>query len=297
MSRGRGSSNDLDTLTKEIYDECLDEIILGVAFETHRSAKTGLFAVLEAAESPNKHKNPVENIGNVAVDVFGQVISTMMGVPPLKKQPECICPNCQRNLAATRFAPHLEKCMGMGRNSSRLASRRLATSGKEANYRETGVEEDEDDEEWIEPTKISTNNRRRHRDKNSPRRTKVLSSTSRLGFGSSKGDIYLVTGPDGSITPPSNYDILSIEERSNLLSTVCGVITTGTKKICTKSTRCPIHTEAQRREVRIRWLTNDEETHVDIDRYVQNLNSSKRITCNFNIDPAYLIVFIIHHKL
>ena len=135
------------------------------------------------------------------------------------------------------------------------------------------------------------------KNKNSPRRTKVLSSTSRLGFGSSKGDIYLVTGPDGSITPPSNYDILSIEERSNLLSTVCGVITTGTKKICTKSTRCPIHTEAQRREVRIRWLTNDEETHVDIDRYVQNLNSSKRITCNFNIDPAYLIVFIIHHKL
>ena len=54
-----GSTNDLDTLTKEIYDECLDEIILGVAFETHRSAKTGLFAVLEAAESPNKHKNPV----------------------------------------------------------------------------------------------------------------------------------------------------------------------------------------------------------------------------------------------
>jgi len=269
MSR-RGSSNDLDTLTKEIYDECLDEIILGVAFETHRSAKTGLFAVLEAAESPNKIKNPqLENIGNVAVDVFGQVISTMMGVPPLKKQPECICPNCQRNLAATRFAPHLEKCMGMGRNSSRLASRRLATSGKEANYRESGVEEDEDDEEWIEPTKISTNNRRRHRDKNSPRRTKVLSSTARLGFGSSKGDIYLVTGPDGSITPPSNYDILSIEERSNLLSTVCGVITTGTKKICTKSTRCPIHTEAQRREVRIRWLTNDEETHVDIDSFTE----------------------------
>ena len=111
--------------------------------------------------------------------------------------------------------------------------------------------------------------RRRHRDKNSPRRTKVLSSTARLGYSSSsKGDIYLVTGPDGSVTPPSNYDVLSIEERSNLLSTVCGVITTGTKKICTKSTRCPIHTEAQRREVRIRWLTNDEETHVDIDRYV-----------------------------
>ena len=51
------------------------------------------------------------------LDVFGQM--------PLKKQIECVCPNCQRNLAANRFAPHLEKCMGMGRNSSRLASRRL----------------------------------------------------------------------------------------------------------------------------------------------------------------------------
>ena len=66
------------------------------------------------------------------------------------------CPNCERTLAASRFAPHqlkcklkkkkfsislalirfaphLEKCMGMGRNSSRVASRRLAT--KESSYR------------------------------------------------------------------------------------------------------------------------------------------------------------------
>ena len=50
------------------------------------------------------------------VDVFGNL--------PAKKQLECVCPNCKRNLAASRFAPHLEKCMGMGRNSSRIASRR-----------------------------------------------------------------------------------------------------------------------------------------------------------------------------
>lgn len=29
------------------------------------------------------------------------------------------CPCCKKMLAATRFAPHLEKCMGMGRQSSR----------------------------------------------------------------------------------------------------------------------------------------------------------------------------------
>ena len=44
-----------------------------------------------------------------ALDVFGQTVSTTSGVPALKKQCECVCPNCQRNLAASRFAPHLEK--------------------------------------------------------------------------------------------------------------------------------------------------------------------------------------------
>jgi hypothetical protein len=39
---------------------------------------------------------------------------------------ECVCPSCERNVAAIRFAPHLEKCMGMGRHSSRVATRRIA---------------------------------------------------------------------------------------------------------------------------------------------------------------------------
>ena len=79
----------------------------------------------------------------------------------------------RRTLAASRFAPHLEKCMGMGRTSSRQASRRLATSNKDS-YREGCHEEEDDveDEDWIEPGKI-TNNRRK-RDKNSPRRYKIL---------------------------------------------------------------------------------------------------------------------------
>jgi SAGA-associated factor 11 len=67
-------------------------------------------------------------VDRFGVDVFGQ--------PPTKKQFECVCPNCQRNMAASRFAPHLEKCMGMGRNSSRIASRRQAAQiARETNDR------------------------------------------------------------------------------------------------------------------------------------------------------------------
>lgn len=58
------------------------------------------------------------------LDVFGQP-------PVIKKFQDCICPSCNRGLAASRFAPHLEKCMGMGRNSSRIASRRIANNSKE----------------------------------------------------------------------------------------------------------------------------------------------------------------------
>ena len=53
-----------------------------------------------------------------------------------------------------RFAPHLEKCMGMGRNSSRLASRRLATIGSKAGMHNDGDPDDNEapgDEDWCEP--------------------------------------------------------------------------------------------------------------------------------------------------
>ena len=77
--------------------------------------------------------------------------------------------NEQRNMAASRFAPHLEKCMGMGRNSSRLASRRIASATREAAL---VSDEDVDDDDWNGAG--GADKRRRHvkKDKNSPRRKK-----------------------------------------------------------------------------------------------------------------------------
>jgi hypothetical protein len=34
------------------------------------------------------------------------------------------CDNCKKSFPGSRFAPHLEKCLGMGRSSSRVASRK-----------------------------------------------------------------------------------------------------------------------------------------------------------------------------
>ena len=88
----------------------------------------------------------------------------------------------------------------MGRNSSRVATRRLAKDSKDS-YREGGhEEEDDDDDEWVEPGKKEM---RRRRDKNSPRRNKSLKL---------KGDQYT----DGTLTPPTSYADLSLEERSGL---------------------------------------------------------------------------------
>lgn len=65
---------------------------------------------------------PPEIVDQPGVDIFGQVYNQW-------KNKECECPNCKRLIAASRFAPHLEKCLGMGRNSSRIANRRWVTGG------------------------------------------------------------------------------------------------------------------------------------------------------------------------
>ncbi|XP_010006111.1 PREDICTED: ataxin-7-like protein 3, partial [Chaetura pelagica] len=51
-----------------------------------------------------------------------------------------------------------------------------------------------------------------------------------------------------------NYETLGPEELRTLLTTQCGVISEHTKKMCTRSLRCPQHTDEQRRSVRVYLL-------------------------------------------
>lgn len=78
------------------------------------------------------------------VDVFGAAAA--------KTAESIICPNCNRLVSASRFAPHLEKCMGMGRAMGRKASRRIGSKLKNEGsiYGSSciSISDDEDDSDW-----------------------------------------------------------------------------------------------------------------------------------------------------
>lgn len=115
---------------------CLETCTTGLFFPLHlvTTEKAPWVAVISCLEISEemcqeyiKHTCPVscshhlrlfaEIVDQPGLDVFGQVYNQW-------KNKECVCPNCSRSIAASRFAPHLEKCLGMGRNSSRIANRR-----------------------------------------------------------------------------------------------------------------------------------------------------------------------------
>jgi len=298
----------LEAAANDVLNGLIDEAIRGQAFEIHRAVKTGIYLITDPELAQNEDSNdslqsvesstnlsggggggsgtttpPVGGVagGQIAVDVFGQAVTTTSGVPALKKQCECVCPNCQRNLAASRFAPHLEKCMGMGRNSSRIASRRLANSAnKDKDMREDqdGGGGEDDDDDWIEPTKAVGN--RRKRDKNSPRRnrggsnSRVTSSTA--SYAGSSNDSSMDTH-SGVQTPPLGFESMTPEERNHLLNTVCGVISSNSRKICSRTIKCPFHTESQRRDIRLKWMTHAENDEtVDIDSFTEGDTATLR---------------------
>lgn len=98
---------------QELLNSLIEDVIFCECLQVHRAAKLGLIFT-EPGDELYRIKD------GAGLDVFGQPLSK-------KKQYNCICPNCNRNLAASRLAPHLEKCMGMGRLSARAATNKRDT--------------------------------------------------------------------------------------------------------------------------------------------------------------------------
>ncbi|KAF9134390.1 hypothetical protein BGX30_011953 [Mortierella sp. GBA39] len=100
-------------LAFEILGDLLDEIVLDVVSEAHREVKN-MRTVCPICKT--KCRNYVVRAGQ---DIFGQN-------PQPSNSQTFDCVHCQRSFPAQRYAPHLEKCLGLaGRASSRAASRRM----------------------------------------------------------------------------------------------------------------------------------------------------------------------------
>ncbi|KAG8008715.1 Ataxin-7-like protein 3, partial [Nibea albiflora] len=121
-------------LAQDILSDLVEDACLGLCFEVHRAVKQGYFFLDDTDQESMRDFEIVDQPG---LDVFGQVYNQW-------KNKECVCPNCSRSIAASRFAPHLEKCLGMGRNSSRIANRRIVT-GNNTNNKSESDQEDNDD--------------------------------------------------------------------------------------------------------------------------------------------------------
>ncbi|OWF39080.1 ataxin-7-like protein 3 [Mizuhopecten yessoensis] len=277
----------LQGMLTDVMNELIDEVTLGLCFDIHRASKIG---TLFLGDTDPKSQREYEIVEKLGVDVFGQVAT--------KKQFECVCPNCQRNLAASRFAPHLEKCMGMGRNSSRIASRRQARIAKESETSSrvatTGKgdsddhdsPDDDNDVDWsynvdkkvkkLKKEKILTHSPRRNK------HNKFRNGNHLAGDNSS----------DRSGTPEPtipSYELMTVEERKQLLLQTCGVISEHTKKMCTRSHRCPQHTDEQRRQVRVFLLGHanvEDDVHIDIDSLDDVDNQSLRESLQWEVNSS-----------
>jgi SAGA-associated factor 11 len=125
----------LASQTVAAYSYLLDECLMDVAIEVQRDAKLEPQAwdgsnscEPELTETDHHHDAPINN----NVDVFGQAHNAIA-----LEVVECL--NCGRKLAAGRYAPHLEKCLGRGRTSARATSRRQS---KDSKARPTGSPDD-----------------------------------------------------------------------------------------------------------------------------------------------------------
>ncbi|GMR48177.1 hypothetical protein PMAYCL1PPCAC_18372, partial [Pristionchus mayeri] len=136
-------------LAEEMLDYVLDLSLLEEVFTEHREAS--LMARFGAIHYPEPSTSTLES--------------------PVRKQYDVVCPECKRSIAAVRFAPHLDKCIGMGRNSSRVARQKMQQGNQEDppsdshSEDEVIVSNDDDDVDWTTKRKRGTKGRSRTRKK------------------------------------------------------------------------------------------------------------------------------------
>uniref|UniRef100_A0A1I7ZBD7 SAGA-associated factor 11 n=1 Tax=Steinernema glaseri TaxID=37863 RepID=A0A1I7ZBD7_9BILA len=117
MKRRRKEDIPADDAVELLYNDVLMAFVTQVAFVHHRASTIGIDLRMLASTS------------NGTSSVPSSQPSTSNGKSSsngARSKHECKCPECGRTIAATRFAPHLENCLGMGRTAARASRRRPA---------------------------------------------------------------------------------------------------------------------------------------------------------------------------
>jgi hypothetical protein len=139
-----------DAIIEQLYTGIIKAICVDVASEVHRMAKTGEIPISEMADinqneddvnfnsskkwrlgnrSDNKRINGANN--TIEVKQLGEIRLRTRGAASAKDAWNRIpptdvlttCKNCSKVLSATRFAIHLDKCLGLGTSRGRSLSK------------------------------------------------------------------------------------------------------------------------------------------------------------------------------
>uniref|UniRef100_F1KS72 SAGA-associated factor 11 n=1 Tax=Ascaris suum TaxID=6253 RepID=F1KS72_ASCSU len=182
-----------EEIVDSFYNYLLESVLLVPIFKIHRIAKIAKTVGPITSTLKEEPSSQLEEF-----DIFGNA-----NIPQKpQKNMEVYCDECKRTIAASRFAPHLEKCMGMGRNSSRVARRRLAnyvcslkgssSTGRlrDSLGRDSDVDRSDDDSRHTLPDDDDdwTSSRKTRKSRKSKVRNKPRSTRSRLNVDKCEGD-------------------------------------------------------------------------------------------------------------
>ncbi|KAI7854418.1 hypothetical protein BDC45DRAFT_508325 [Circinella umbellata] len=104
------------TMAYSLLGELIDECIYDVLFDAHRDIKQGN-NICQICQTRCR-----QYVSRPGCDIYGNTYAA-------NSLPSYECVGCRRMIAAVRYAPHLEKCLGLaGRQSSRVANRRLGSA-------------------------------------------------------------------------------------------------------------------------------------------------------------------------
>ena len=133
----------LDNISGFFLDDFLDILLCGIIYGVHSHVRT----CPPCLAQPTAHHG-CDLIVRPGFDIFGRSYTAKV----VQSDP-IVCPNCANKVNPARLAPHLEKCLGGGRQSGRIATRRIATQPDLASYANLDIDSGDSthDADWVPP--------------------------------------------------------------------------------------------------------------------------------------------------